>query len=446
MSRCVAQLYIGLVGEETRHDPYASAFGQMARLATVNAFQPGDYFAGFGLRVRRDEDLSHALAFSQARQQALATTLEIGIPVNWSLTTWLPFQLKNATPSEHWEFRYCPACLHSGFHTLLFQLPWIHRCPWHHQRLRTECMRCDRPMTTTGVSGRSLLECECGHSAVDPIAALLVDAETVSVRNTVLEEYLSWSAVERQRTTLIAPASGHADWRRLSEAVQLPEPLRTRAQISVASVPVSIDVARAVGVGATFFDETALQAMQVLSRDDPGIVELPACISHCFNAAARHVAMALPPASLTDREMSLFSPGLGGPDARNFKPAGRKSSTELAYIPPQRIGDRHYLHLHTVAPAVVRTAWSVIQEVAGSAHVGNRLPNTRPLQEAVFVAMRILARGYVEGMRSILARHVPSLLDHGKLRPRYSEPWVWVRRDSSGHRWAIRWCQEPMTD
>lgn len=40
------------------------------------------------------------------------------------------------------ELRYCPQCLECGFHSALFQLTFIARCPIHHVALKQRCERC----------------------------------------------------------------------------------------------------------------------------------------------------------------------------------------------------------------------------------------------------------------------------------------------------------------
>jgi len=447
VSATAVRLQLGLVGEQARYDRYASAFGQAARLATVNVFEPSEYFSGLGLRIRREEDLSQVLTFSLSRQEALASTLEIPVTPTWDLKRWIPFELRHVRLDQDWKFRYCAACLLAGFHTLLFQLPWIHSCPWHRQRLHTGCDQCGRPNTVSGAEGRTLLQCVCGHAAINAVTALTPNPTLEAARSRFLEEYLSWAAQQRATTTVIAPCSGHANWQRLAMAVRLPLHLSLLCQDpGLGAWPVPVDTLRVLRAAPEWEAAEVLRAFRPLSRDDPGVMELPDCMSLPFRAAAQHVAMALPPGSLTDREMSLFFPGLSGERARKFKPARRKSSSDLGFVPPQRIGGRSFLHLHTIAPTTLRSAWAVLQEAAGGGIAGRIPLDKRIAAAASIVAARMLTRGYVEGMRLILAHHVPALLDDARLRPRHSEPWVWMRRDLAGLQCAIHWSGEPLID
>ena len=44
------------------------------------------------------------------------------------------------------DLRFCPACLHDGFHATLFQFTPIVRCPIHGGRLHEGCLRCRAPI------------------------------------------------------------------------------------------------------------------------------------------------------------------------------------------------------------------------------------------------------------------------------------------------------------
>jgi hypothetical protein len=313
--------------------------------------------------------------------------------------------------------------------------------------LRTGCDQCGRPDTVTGVEGRTLLQCGCGHVAINAVAALTPNPQLEAARARFLEEYLSWAAYERATTTVIAPCSGRADWQRLAMAVRLPDHLSPLCQDPrLGASPVPVDTVRVLRVAPEWETADVLHSFRALSRDSPGVMELPDCMSLPFRAAAQHVATALPPGSLTDREMSLFFPGLSGQLAREFKPARRNSSSDLGFVPPQRIGGRSFLHLHTIAPTTLRSAWAVLQEAVGGGAPGRIPLDKRNTAAASIVAARILTRGYVEGMRLVLARHVPAVLDDARLRPRHSEPWVWMRRDLAGLQCAIHWSGEPLVD
>jgi hypothetical protein len=70
------------------------------------------------------------------------------------------------------RIRGCAACLRSGFHSLLHQLPWIEACPWHQDPLIRNC-RCGRLLNKgLGLASRPLLMCVCGHDHFDRLEAL----------------------------------------------------------------------------------------------------------------------------------------------------------------------------------------------------------------------------------------------------------------------------------
>ena len=43
-------------------------------------------------------------------------------------------------PSDH--LRFCSICIRLGFHSALFQMPWIDRCPIHDEKIQDECPGC----------------------------------------------------------------------------------------------------------------------------------------------------------------------------------------------------------------------------------------------------------------------------------------------------------------
>lgn len=71
------------------------------------------------------------------------------------------------------QLRGCRSCLRHGFHSLLHQLPWIRKCPWHEEAVVETC-ECGRGFLTPS-NGRHplrLLDCVCGHDHFDVLTAL----------------------------------------------------------------------------------------------------------------------------------------------------------------------------------------------------------------------------------------------------------------------------------
>src|SRR3546814_13154987 len=69
-----------------------------------------------GIRVRRADDLSAVMTFSEARQIAVARSLRLPeVPMEWNVSTWFPFKAPSSLLATGWTFRYCPECLLEGY-------------------------------------------------------------------------------------------------------------------------------------------------------------------------------------------------------------------------------------------------------------------------------------------------------------------------------------------
>lgn len=66
-----------------------------------------------------------------------------------------------ARPLVSSHLRLCPACIRSGYHSIVHQLDGLVRCPIHGARLITTCPRCQRPLGFFGVAKVRGFRCEC---------------------------------------------------------------------------------------------------------------------------------------------------------------------------------------------------------------------------------------------------------------------------------------------
>lgn len=127
------------------------------------------------------QKLSHLNAFERRDQQELlalqsGTTASLGRlhtsialqadPVHsWSLYTMEPIVAPCGEHSRLETLRFCEACLESGFHSVIFQMPELGRCPAHDLELQDRCTACGaaidyrlwRADTPVGA-----FECRCG--------------------------------------------------------------------------------------------------------------------------------------------------------------------------------------------------------------------------------------------------------------------------------------------
>lgn len=420
------------VGSDLSAIPATSAFGLLARLVRLNVLAPRDLFANFGLRLRRADDLSEVMTFSHARQAALAKALGLAeIPPEWNLSNWFPFRTHAELLRDPWSFRYCPVCLATGFHTLLHQLPWFHQCPWHGCALRTQCPQCHAPTATQAdwVVDANLRCRICGHDMLVTERAIAATSLAPKGARAFLETYLAWVAEQRAKALLLVPDAPSGSHAALADLVGTQKTgVVSRWNRNVAKVE-SLQ-AHQVEV----LDELeSFRRLDVLHQERPGFLQVPNLMRRAIAKVACNLALKLPPHTLTDREMRLFLAGLGIEVPKGFQLAHREYSGSVSMLPPTSVAGQQYLNLTCLHPSTYRAAIRLVDVAINNSlamgHHGQVSPNEAHL---VLQACRaILCRGYAEGLRSVLSRHVPELYGMSRDRPHLSQPWVIVILENS---------------
>lgn len=61
--------------------------------------------------------------------------------------------------------RFCPECIRSGYHSSIFQLQFVSRCPCHHETLMEKCPFCKKiiPYNISRYDRRAPYSCQCGN-------------------------------------------------------------------------------------------------------------------------------------------------------------------------------------------------------------------------------------------------------------------------------------------
>ena len=413
------------VGMDLRVLPETSAFGLLARVVRLNALEPVDLFRLFGIRCRRADDLSELMTFSEARQTALARAMRLpAVPPTWNLTAWFPFQAPSDILKTGWALRYCPQCIHAGYHTLLHQLPWIQRCPWHGVALRETCMRCGRkPPALADWCFDENLVCDCGHALLSTEAALRQSTAPPSGAVDFLANYLEWAASERGRTVLVTPELPAHAAAALAGLVQLPKTWEFRCGKPQAA-PIKRSWRTAIhGYGT---NQEALQQLDTLRQDRPGFLTVPAQIRPAVARVAADLALKLPASTLTDREMTLFLAGVGIEAPATFRPARRGFSGSLSALPPWEVAGQQFLNLACLHPTSYRSIVKLIDisldgrtlfDFHGQAKIEER-------NLLIRVCGCLLTRGYAEGLRATLSQHIPDLFGMGRDSPHLTQPWM----------------------
>jgi hypothetical protein len=419
-----AERHSRLVGDQIDPTWRLSGFGIFARLVRLNWLQPQDYFAAFGMRLKRADDLSRVLTFSAAYSQRLAASVRMSVPESWDIANWFPFQIEDARYDDPWVFRYCPSCLGAGFHSHLTQQPWMARCPWHGDALRTTCRVCSSPMNTSGADGRLLLQCHCGYDIFNSRAAVSTRWWNRTKASEQMEEYWTWAQRERQFTTLIGPQISRS-FPKLADVAQLPRSLEQFGYDGRSgSSAHSWSATRKPRF--TVFDPMAdLMRFHPLASARPTVVELPQSLAPKFQRIASAMAAQLPPGALTEKEQAAF---FGA--SSTSKPVPRRTELALTRLPCLTVGERNYLDATSLTKVATGIAYrtAVYLETSGStadkASLGAH-------QLVLLTVAAILARAYAEGILKVFERWVPDFCN-SVLRPRLTEPWVVLSRNAEG--------------
>lgn len=430
--------FAGCDGTDT---PAASGFGMLAKIVRLNHLASNELYSLLGIRVRRADDLSAIMTFSEARQIAVARALRLPeVPAEWNLSTWFPFKAPSSLLTIGWAFRYCPECLQEGYHTLLHQLPWVHRCAWHDLALRDDCQHCGLPVAVKAdwMPGENM-QCACSRSPLDTERIVCAQAPEGAKRFT--GEYLHWAAEVRASAALVVPDLAGDPRPALTTLIELPRSWRRRvgpaAESRVDEPWRSPGPMRGVHVRtlmpaerAPMPDREGLVSLEVVRRDRPGFLNTPKRLAPMMSAVAVELAMRLPIRTLTDREMSLFLAGAGIEAPKSFDPASRAFSGEVSLLPPTYIGGRQFLNLLCVHPSAYRMVAGLVDAALDGRNVFDfHAQATRQEFDLLMRACgQVLARGYAEGLRSTLAVHVPELYAQPRLAPRLRQPWALLGR------------------
>lgn len=424
-----------LVGDRFELVPAQSAFGCLVRLARLNQLAPTDFRSFFGLYARRSDDIHHLLTTSPRRRQGLATALKLDLPDTWDPSVWNPYREHQVVQAGSTLFRYCMACIRVGYHCQLHQLPWIDRCPWHGVGLRTGCPRCGGALATSTGAGRKLLTCSCGMDLLNESAAARL-GKPVEGAETYLDQYLTWAQSLRSSQVLIGAPNQTPSIDALKQLVQLPEALsRTASRPPDRS-------SRTYQRGLSPKELSPAEDTQRLMafRDAiPRMLHLPGFMVRSCDEVVQEMARSLPPGSLSSRERALF---LGRAAAPGDVAANRETSAIVVSLPPLSMGADHFLNLQSVHPLCARFL-VYLEDAFEVAVPGLRLGIACQALTLLRRTQRdVLSRHYAEGLRAILARHVPELYSRRRGRRQLSIPLALARLDASP---SVRVSFTPMT-
>lgn len=416
--------------------PYISGIGAFLRVTRLNRYTPGDYRFAFGMSVRRQDDLNYLMTFSTKRKEQLAAALDTSEEVHayWDANIWLPFRCDETVLHHEYVFRFCAECLRHGYHTLLHQLPWIQRCPWHGDGLRSTCLKCRHPLRLDGLGPEWLGACKCGYDHVNERRALRGFTSVDDIER-ACSIYLEWARVQQSQSRLVAPSPNTRSLSILANAFALPPTLAWRVD-DPGNAPTNIHrvVARPEAAGRQATEDICAALTKLESLDDTraAMIEATGRLTVRIASAACRLARELPPASLSDTEMTLFLEPAGAKADQTFVPARRRSILEIRSLPLTIVGSRSYLDLHCVTQVTRQVGYQVMH-LCWPGWPPNAASLSREsladLQVCLSAVQETIARGYAEGIRVAMGHHLPDLYRAGRNRPHLSEPWVLLRKE-----------------
>ena len=95
----------------------------------------------------------------------------------------------------HEELRFCEDCLSVGFHSPVYQVRYVQRCPIHNADLRSRCPQCGRKISMS-CSNNALAHayaCQCGHSFLMDVAKTGMRALVRELDTSPITEWQSWA-------------------------------------------------------------------------------------------------------------------------------------------------------------------------------------------------------------------------------------------------------------
>lgn len=156
--------------------PFTSLWMVLQRFTLLNVPSRSVMISEFGLSGAKDADptLGGAARWSRSHSDDLAQRLafSLGEPLSafrYSTINAYPDAVKSLF---HFHRRFCPDCLNEGFHTVLFSLKGLSKCPYHRSQLMT-CRYCSR-LERIGDLGSVVSHpgrCACGYRYLDCKAA-----------------------------------------------------------------------------------------------------------------------------------------------------------------------------------------------------------------------------------------------------------------------------------
>lgn len=213
-----------MIGADLSPYPYISGYG-LAQRITAFALPAGVELTALGFRNRKGMDVLIATQrLGKPRSNflwSLALT-DTKVGAYWAPEVWSPTDCPGLFSRHPRPLRQCWECAEHGYHSALFQLPSITRCPWHGLRLSCTCPQCGQTQFARFNDKNALGVCACGYIAMNARTALAGMRSFPAYQcASWAEVYLEWAQRQRERRVLYVPESNQA-WDQAYAAVAAP--------------------------------------------------------------------------------------------------------------------------------------------------------------------------------------------------------------------------------
>lgn len=406
-----------LLGESWMNYVGCSRFSIFWRASRLNHLTKSEVRSVLGVSLRANENPFDKLTHTQASPRKLLNLSPGNVidPTHWPLEFWWPFGGLIPWDVMPWRLRICPACARHCYHSMLFQTPGVHHCPWHQVALIDACPRCDRPLSSGSLEGLPTGLCPCGYDLVNYVETIGGDSTTSPAKQDVIVAYGTWAAASRRINYLIGPKDWDARAWQALHALRAPIPdALLPGQHARRNAPSGELLLERVPMGRSLrLDECRLSPESRMESPRSSVISLPSTWKNPLSHIGEKLTRMLPPSAL---KRLVSDPSL------------RHSTRHLSIFPGI---NSVYLHTECLDPSTL----DVLSRLASTMPEGRqRLKEEADsiFLQALFLGdtliertiYRVLTRSYADGAWAMLGRHAPELYDNDRWKPKIRLPWT----------------------
>lgn len=393
-----------------------SAYGVLVRLQRMGHLPRSALRNALGIAVRKGEDLLAKTTTSSVLQQRLAALMPEVDTQYWQLDTWWMFDGTRMDAALVETLRECPSCARCCYHSLLFQMPGVTHCPWHGDALIDRCLRCDRSLQAGLASDLPPGRCPCGHDRVDGMETAM-GAWEGEFRRGAVERFVAAAQQHRARHFLLpadvgdplaleAMAALTPDWSGPLGRQQRPRP------DSEAIVVERIELANSMRHALPRLSDTS-----GLETGKATTASLPLAWYPPLRAVEKQLAR------MVRKAIGDQVPDDDGDLWWTLRRLPTTVAGRLLFFSTDPIDSTVRLAMSHIANAIRPSQRVRLAHANGGLGPGlRRHPAGTLLGERVI--QRLLLRGFADGARVAVGRHLPELYADRHARPWRRIPWV----------------------